>query len=157
MSASIASVAVRVAARLAPADVRDARREEWLADLDHGRELNYSNSQIALGALASAVSEAARFNRTHSSKNGAFALSENVKFSIRLALYMLWIALSAAWTWSWATQAAATAGTGSGPQFSIGGTFIWAAVPMMIVGIIALVLGAVLAGRSVVLHNRAAA
>ncbi|MGV3712551.1 hypothetical protein [Pseudolysinimonas sp.] len=155
MNRSIATAVVRVAVRLAPPDVRDARREEWLADLEHGAEVDYSSSQIALGALVSAVSEYARHGRTHPSPNGALPVSEHIKFSIRLALYAAWIVLSAVWIWTWSTQAAATSASGSGPQFQIGGSYIWAAVPMMIAGIVSLILGAGLAVRSVILHGRA--
>ncbi len=82
-------------------------------------------------------------------------MSEHIKFSIRLALYAAWIVLSAVWIWTWSTQAAATSASGSGPQLQIGWSYIWAAVTMMIAGIVSLILGAGLAVRSVILHGRA--
>lgn len=54
---------VRVAAAFLPRGRRDARREEWLADLEGADSLGISRAQVAFGALRAALAEGGRARR----------------------------------------------------------------------------------------------
>ena len=126
---------IRAAAAVVPLSHREECLEQWLADLAHCDELGIARSQVAFGAVLSAMTY-----RPAGTTKG-IAMSEETKHGIRLALYGAWNLAAIVWVWSFCTHLAVSGSNvgfrlPNGPLVDITLVFIGAGVAALIGGVV---------------------
>lgn len=134
--------AVRVAALLLSTEIREARLEQWLADLRDAPELGLPRHSIALGTLITSVRQLP--STLHSNRQGQ-PLPTLTGF--RFIAFTLLAAVGGIATYG-AVQNLQNTGMQLGYAFTPGGTTFDIEVPLLILSLVPLALGIALLART---------